>query len=82
MGRLVVHQDKIEDANSVIKICPFGAMEIVNGKVEINASCRMCKVCVRKGPKGAFEFVEDENKVLIKLIRLIKKFIVYLWGME
>ena len=22
----------------------------------------MCKVCVRKGPKGAFEFVEDENK--------------------
>ena len=65
MGRLVVHQDKIEDVNSVIKICPFGAMEIVNGKVEINASCRMCKVCVRKGPKGAFEFVEDENKVLI-----------------
>lgn len=65
MGRLVVHQDKIEDLNSVIKICPFGAMEIVNGKVEINASCRMCKVCVRKGPKGAFEFVEDENKVLV-----------------
>lgn len=65
MGRLVVHQDKIEDANSVIKICPFGAMEIVNGKVEINASCRMCKVCVKKGPKGAFEFVEDENKVLV-----------------
>ena len=65
MGRLVVHQDKIEDANSVIKICPFGAMEIANGKVEINASCRMCKVCVRKGPKGAFEFVEDENKVLV-----------------
>lgn len=65
MGRLVVHQDKIEDANSVIKICPFGAMEIVNGKVEINASCRMCKVCVRKGPKGAFEFFEDENKVLV-----------------
>lgn len=65
MGRLVVHQNKIEDANSVIKICPFGAMEIVNGKVEINASCRMCKVCVRKGPKGAFEFVEDENKVLV-----------------
>ena len=65
MGRLVVHQDKIEDANSVIKICPFGAMEIVNGKVEINASCRMCKVCVRKGPKGAFEFVEDDNKVLV-----------------
>ncbi|MDK0710027.1 FAD-binding protein [Clostridium perfringens] len=65
MGRLVVHQDKIEDANSVIKICPFRAMEIVNGKVEINASCRMCKVCVRKGPKGAFEFVEDENKVLV-----------------
>ena len=65
MGRLVVHQDKIDDVNSVIKICPFGAMEIANGKVEINASCRMCKVCVRKGPKGAFEFVEDEDKILV-----------------
>lgn len=65
MGRLIVHQDKIDDINSVIKICPFGAMEIVDGKVEINASCRMCKVCVRKGPKGAFEFIEDEDKVLV-----------------
>lgn len=65
MGRLVVHQDKIDDVNSVIKICPFGAMEVVDDKVEINASCRMCKVCVRKGPKGAFEFVEDEDKVLV-----------------
>lgn len=65
MGRLVVHQEKIDDINSVVKICPFGAMEIVNGKLEINASCKMCRLCVKKGPSGVFEFVEDENKVLV-----------------
>ncbi|WP_300347779.1 FAD-binding protein [Clostridium sp.] len=65
MGRLVVHQEKIDDINSLVKICPFGAMEIVNGKLEINASCKMCRLCVKKGPEGVFEFVEDENKVLV-----------------
>ena len=60
MAKLVINQDKIGNIEEMIKICPFGAMENVNGKLEINASCKMCKVCVRKGPKGAVEYVEEE----------------------
>ena len=59
MGKLIVHNEKVQDAAALIKICPFGAMEDKDGKIEINAACRLCKLCVRKG-KGVFEFVEDE----------------------
>ena len=62
MAKLVVHQDKINDINELISICPFGAMEENNGKLNITAGCRLCRLCVRKGPKGAVEYVEDEKK--------------------
>jgi Electron transfer flavoprotein, alpha subunit len=60
MGKLIVNQDKIPNIDELIKICPFGAMENNGGKVEINAGCKMCKICVRKGPVGAVEFIEEE----------------------
>lgn len=66
MGRLVVNQEKITDLAGLIKICPFGAMEDVNGKLEINSGCKMCKLCVRKGPEGAVVYVEDEVKAIDK----------------
>ena len=62
MGRLVIHQDRVGDASALMKICPFGAMELNDGKLEINAACKMCKLCVKKGPEGAVEFIEDEPK--------------------
>ena len=33
MAKLVVHQDKIDDVQKLISICPFGAMVEHNGKV-------------------------------------------------
>ncbi len=62
MAKLVVHQDKIDDIKKLISICPFGAMEEQDGKVVISAACKMCRLCVRKGPKGAVEYVEDKVK--------------------
>ena len=61
MGKLIVHQDKVQDIAALIKICPFGAMQNVDGKIEINAACRLCKLCVKRG-KGVFEFVESETQ--------------------
>ncbi len=58
MGKLIVHNELVQDAAALIKICPFGAMENINGKIEINAGCRLCKLCVKRG-KGVFEFVEE-----------------------
>ena len=61
MGKLVVHQDKIQDIKALMAICPFGAMTEKDGQMEISAACRLCKLCVKKG-NGAMEFVEDEAK--------------------
>ena len=64
MGKLVIHQEKIEDIAALVSICPFGAMTASEGKVEIGAACRMCKLCVKKGG-GAVEFVEDAPKLSV-----------------
>jgi electron transfer flavoprotein alpha subunit len=64
MVKLIVHQNKIENVQELLKICPFGALEEKEGKVEISSDCKMCKICVKKGPKGAVEFVEvAESKI-------------------
>ncbi len=59
MPKLVVHQDKITDTAALVSICPFGALEEKDGRVEVNAGCKMCGICVKKGPAGAMELIED-----------------------
>ncbi|WP_313072157.1 electron transfer flavoprotein subunit alpha [Lacrimispora sp.] len=62
MARLIVHQERIPDHQELINICPFGALEEQDGKVVVNAACKMCRLCVKKGPEGAVEYVEDVKK--------------------
>ncbi len=61
MGNLKINQNLVtsENAEALIKICPFGAIGYADGKLDISAACKMCKMCVRKGPKGVIEYVED-----------------------
>lgn len=66
MAKIVVNMEKIEDIKSVLEICPFGAIEDNNGKIEISAGCKMCKMCVKNGPKGAFEFIEEKKASINK----------------
>lgn len=67
MGRLVVHADKLTSDNKkqLIDICPFNAIVEAEGNLDITAGCKMCKICVKKGPQGVIEFVEDEVKVKV-----------------
>ncbi|MDD3171701.1 MAG: FAD-binding protein [Bacilli bacterium] len=60
MGKIVINQNKVtpEIAKEAVKICPFGAIEYTD-KLSINAGCKMCKLCVKKGPTGVFEFIEE-----------------------
>lgn len=37
-----------------------------NGELLINAACKMCKLCVKKGRKGAIEYVEEVKKSIDK----------------
>lgn len=65
MARLVIHPEKIQDPQELIDLCPFGAIEMKNGVLEMNAACKMCRLCVRKGPAGAVEYVEDAPKASV-----------------
>ena len=62
MGKLVVNNEKLTPSiiEELINICPFKAIESKDGKIDINAGCKMCKLCVKKGPAGVIEFVEEE----------------------
>lgn len=64
MKKLVVHQDKIdkEKGEALVKLCSFNAIEYVGGVLSINAACKMCQVCVKKGPTGCIEMVIEEDK--------------------
>jgi electron transfer flavoprotein alpha subunit len=59
MAELIVHQEKIPDLSQVVNLCPFGAIEVNANRVSISPACRMCKICIKKGPPGAFELVES-----------------------
>lgn len=68
MGKLVCNQEKVNELNveELLNVCPFGAIEYTDGKIEVNAGCKMCKLCVKKGPTGVMEFVETETKTVDK----------------
>lgn len=59
MGKLIINQDRIIDKEKFIKLCPFNALEIVNGEVCVSASCRMCRLCIKKSLNGEAEYVEE-----------------------
>ncbi|ETA80913.1 electron transfer flavoprotein subunit alpha/FixB family protein [Youngiibacter fragilis] len=64
MGTLKVNDHLVtaENMAELIRICPFNALEDNNGKLEVNAACKLCRICVSKGPKGVMEFVGDEKR--------------------
>ena len=66
MGKLSIRHDLVtpEKAQELLELCPFGAISYEDGKLDIGAGCKMCKMCVRKGG-GLVEFQEEE-KVLDK----------------
>lgn len=68
MGKLICNQEKVNESNieALLNVCPFKAIEYNNGKVEVNAGCKMCKLCTKKGPAGVMEFVETEVKKIDK----------------
>ncbi len=67
MGQLVVNKSKVtpEGAQSLVKICPFGAISYDGNEVAISSACKMCKLCVRKG-NGLVDFVEEEKPQIDK----------------
>ncbi len=63
MAYLKINHEKIgaQEKQALIKICPFGAIVEEDGKLNITSACKTCKLCVKKGPAGCIEFVEEET---------------------
>lgn len=82
MGRLKVNEHLVTPENIIelVKICPFKAIEDKDGKIEVNAGCKMCKICVNKGPAGVMEFVEEAVVAIDK--SLWKGIVVYVDHVE
>ncbi|MDD2575804.1 MAG: electron transfer flavoprotein subunit alpha/FixB family protein [Acholeplasmataceae bacterium] len=68
MAYIKVDNTKVnkEVAEKLIKICPFNAFEYNDELLIINANCRICKMCVRKGPEGVCTLIEEERKKIDK----------------
>ena len=58
---LIINQDKVtkEIAKELIDICPFAALEMNGSELVANEGCKACKVCVKKGPSGVCEWVDE-----------------------
>lgn len=61
MGKIVINNNIVTEdiGKSSIKLCPFNAIEYLNGTLSINEACKMCKLCVKKGYDGVFTFVDE-----------------------
>lgn len=60
MSRIVVHHEACTLCEVCLKACPFNAMELLNGKIEINSNCKVCSICVKQCPEKCISKEEDE----------------------
>lgn len=61
MAQIAVLERKCTGCGLCRENCPFGAIDMVNGKPELNAACKVCGICVKNCPEKAI--VKLETKV-------------------
>ena len=61
MAEIKVLERKCTGCGKCKDSCPFGAIDMVNGKPELNAACKVCGVCVKGCPEKAI--IKLETKV-------------------
>ncbi|XCP86433.1 electron transfer flavoprotein subunit alpha/FixB family protein [Roseburia hominis] len=68
MGYLKIHQEMVteEIARKMCDVCPFGAISYQEGKLEIGAGCKMCRICVKNGVPGVVTYEEEKKEEIDK----------------
>ncbi len=61
MAQIAIVERKCTGCGLCQSNCPFGAIDMVNGKPELNAACKVCGICVKNCPEKAI--VKLETKV-------------------
>ena len=62
MAQLLIHPELVNDetAARLTQLCPFGAIHYDGKTLDIDAGCKMCRMCVRSGPPGVITFEDDQ----------------------
>jgi electron transfer flavoprotein alpha subunit len=60
MSSIIIDYSKCTLCEHCVKVCPFSAIDIINGRVEISAACKMCRLCIKNCPHEAISIQIDE----------------------
>ncbi len=66
MGNIALTQRKCTSCGICEKVCPFGAISMVEGRPEINSACKVCGICVKNCPEKALYILETRAKSVDK----------------
>lgn len=59
--RIVVDHDKCQGSGECVRICPYNAIEIVDGKAQVNDYlCDLDGLCIPACPHGAIHYADEE----------------------
>ena len=58
MAQIAILERKCTGCGLCANTCPFGAIEMKNGKPEMNAACKVCGLCVKACPQKAIVKLE------------------------
>ena len=59
-----INKEKCDGCGNCIEVCPFGVLEIRNGKVIVKdlKNCKRCGACMYACPNEAIEIKKGEEK--------------------
>lgn len=66
MAQIAFLERKCDGCGACAASCPFGALELRDGKPELNAACRVCGLCVKACPRGAVLKLETRVETVDK----------------
>ena len=66
MAKIAVLERKCTGCGRCRDACPFGAIDMANGRPAMNAACRVCGLCVKACPRGLIELVPESKRVCVQ----------------
>ena len=66
MAKIAVLERKCSGCGLCAKNCPFGAIDMKDGRPELNAACKVCGICVKSCPEKAILRLETKGNSVDK----------------
>lgn len=68
MPQIAILERKCTGCGLCVKNCPFGAIDMKDGKPELNAACKVCGICVKNCPEKAILKLETKVESVDKTL--------------